>query len=344
MACAVQSRAIALGGSRLSAALLGVVIGGLAVAAVPEALPALLGGTRFLGGGDPWLRSISEFQPLVSGSNPLWPTDLGGGPLVTLAMVATPLWRKGARALLLLLVVAYALAGLSSMRFLAVAAPLGAISAAIAVFDLRRFGRRALAAAAAILLLVPGIVATVPRVLRPAPEIRREMAPLLRTAEVLRLGAPGRVLGPWSWGHLFDVISGRGVLLDNFGSAGGRTDFENGVGVIFSTREADVASYCDSNGVRFVVLQDPYPFFAATAEIAGLPRDAFALRDGSPTRLARSTFWWRAYFRGGQEPGSRGFQRFRLLGVEREKTEGEKRSAVQIWEILPARPGPSAGR
>jgi hypothetical protein len=164
----------------------------------------------------------------------------------------------------------------------------------------------------------------------------------LKTAEFLRRQtAPGRVLGPWSWGHLFNVVAGRGVLLDNFGTMGGRTDFENGAGIIFATRESEVADFCARYGVRFLVLQDPIPYFARLAEMSGLPRSAYESRISSRseltvTPLMRSTFWWRAYFEGGQERPGRGpagaaFRHLHLAWVEGNPVSSD-RSAVQIWE------------
>jgi hypothetical protein len=86
-----------------------------------------------------------------------------------------------------------------------------------------------------------------------------------------------------------------------------------------------------------VILPDPLPFFAANAVMSGLPRSAFATVDSppAPTRLMRSTFWWRAYFEGGTErPGSEAFRYFRLAAVQTEPQPSRMRSAVQIWQLV----------
>ena len=347
-ACAIELRMLESGVKLARAAVSAALLGLLVVAAVPNAFEAILAGSHFLG-GDPWFKSIQEFQPLFFAPDSLWPADLfqlGGGVLLTLLMVGSRRWRSGFRGLSLPFALGYAVAAVSSRRFLGVAAPLCAISGAVAVSDVRRERGPWLAGAFGAVLIVPSLLLSGGRVLRPSSPITHEMTPLLRTAEFLRQsGAPGKVLGPWDWGHLFDVVGGRAVLLDNFGTMGGRIDFENATGILFATRERSVADYCAVQGVRFVVLQDPLPYFAARAEMSGFPRSAFEGRSASPrspvpTRLMRSTFWWRAYFEGGKErsgtgPAGAAFRDFRLLRVEREPTRSEIRSAVQIWQFAP---------
>jgi hypothetical protein len=256
------------------ASALAVLAGVALLAAIPRAADALIGGSRFLG-GDPWLASIVEFQPLLFGPDRLWWADLallGGGFFLTVLAALNRAWWKGERALLLAFSLGYALAAVSSSRFLAISAPLCAITGAVAVSDLRRARGPAIAAVAAVVLLLPSLAMSAGRVIRPAPPVSQDMVPILRTAEFLRNPATGRVLGPWSWGHLFNVVGGRGVLLDNFGTAGGQTEFENGTAATLATREEFVSDFCSERGVRFIVLQDPLPYFAAHAAMAGFPR------------------------------------------------------------------------
>lgn len=343
-ACLAQLWLLTKGWRLLPATLLALAAGGAFAAAVPNAAAAVAQGSHFLG-GDPWLKNIAEFRPLFSDPESSWWVDLcllGGGFLLTVPMVFTQRWRRGGRGLLLLFTLAYSMASISSTRFLSVAAPLCALSGAVAVFDLRTLRGRTSAVAAAILLTAPSILVSTARIFQPAPTVTADKVPLLKAAEFLRRQtAPGRVLGPWSWGHLFDVVAGRGVLLDNFGTMGGRTDFENGTGIVFATRESQVADYCARYGVRFLVLQDPIPYFAGQAEMSGLPRSAYETRT-SPrselpvTRLMRATFWWRAYFEGGRERpggGSAGtaFRHLYLARVEGDPGSSA-RSAIQIWE------------
>jgi hypothetical protein len=349
IACAAQLWLLKRSWRFLWTILVGLAIGGVAAACVPDAAAAVAEGSHFLG-GDPWLKSIEEFQPLFFRPRSVWWIDLcflGGGFFLTVPMAATQRWRRGGRAFLLLFALAYSFAAISSMRFLAVAAPLCAISGAVAVLDLQKHRGGVLARAAAVVLLLPSLLLSTEKILHPNPSITADKVPLIKAAEFMRSeSAPGRVLCPWSWGHLFNVVAGRGVLLDNFGPAAGRTDFENAAGIILAARESEVADYCAANGVRFLVLQDPLPYFAAQAELSGLPRSAFEARISSRselpvTPLMRSTFWWRAYFEaGGERPGSglagAAFREFRLLRVETEPSG--IRSTVQVWQFAPHGP------
>ena len=346
-ACAVNLRILESGRKLARAAALSALFGVLVVAAVPNAFDSILAGSHFLG-GDPWLKSIQEFQPLFFTPSSLWLADLfelGGGTLLTLLMVGSRRWRSGLRGLYLPFALGYAVAAVTSRRFLAVAAPLCAISGAVAVSDIRRDRGLWLARAFAAVLILPALLQTGAQVLRPRSPITQEMTPMLRTAEFLRRqsSAPGKVLGPWDWGHLFDVVGGRAVLLDNFGAVIGRTNFENAMGITLATREKAVAAYCAAQGVRFVVLRNPKLYYPDHVEASGFPRYAFVTRPfpasstPSPTPLMRSTFWWRAYFEGGRErpgPGSAEatFRYFQLVRVEAEPERPNIGSAVQIWE------------
>jgi oligosaccharyl transferase STT3 subunit len=320
--------------------------GALVVACFPTAGEAFFAGSRFFG-GDPWFSSIVEFQPLFFRPDSDRLGDLcllGGGAVASVAAVFDPAWRAGRRGTLLFFTLAYLGLAISSMRFLVVAAPLAAVVGAIVVSDLRERGFARSAWLFAIFLLLPSLTLSAGRVIRPAPPLGADAVPMVRAADsVRRSTAPGRVLAPWSWGHLFNVLAGRGVLIDNFGVMGGRIKFENARGIILSPREKAVADYCRWNGVRFVILQDPIPYFGGHAQTSGFPRSAFE-RPGPgstplPTRLMTSTFWWRAYFEQGREQSGKGpagsaFRFFRLAGVERERPT-DVRPAVQIWEYRP---------
>jgi asparagine N-glycosylation enzyme membrane subunit Stt3 len=349
-ACAAQLWVLEKGLSRARSLVFALGIGALTIVAIPEAAQAMRGGSQFLA-GDPWFRSISEFRPLFFQPDSVWLLDLcllGGGALLTVPILLDRRWHDGPRRLFLLFAVSYLMAAISSRRFLGVAAPLLAVSGAVYFSDLRKAGHNRLAWGAAFLLLAPTLVLTVGRVIQPAPAVGVHEMPMVRAAEALALqdSRPGRVLPPWSWGHLFNVVSGRPVLVDNFGTMSGLTDFENATGITLATREKAVADYCATNGVRYIVLDDPLPYYAARAEMSGLPRGAFEIppvaprSDPEPSRLMRSTFWWRAYFEGGQERPGRGsagaaFQRFRLIRVETAPKRSEIRSTVQVWEFFP---------
>jgi hypothetical protein len=342
-ACAVIAVAMRRQLPYLGAIAMAGAAGALVLVSFPTAGEAFLAGSRFFG-GDPWFSSIVEFQPLFFGPESVPFADfclLGGGALASVAAVFDPQWRAGRRGTLLFFTLVYLALAISSTRFLVVAAPLAAVVGAIAVSDLRERGFTRAVWLASIVLLLPSLALSAGRVIRPAPPLEADAIPMVKAADfVRRSNAPGRMLAPWSWGHLFNVLAGRGVLMDNFGVMGRRTEFENARGIILSPREKAVADYCRWNGVRFVILQDPLPFFAGHAETSGFPRSAFETPGStSPTRLMRSTFWWRAWFEQGRErpgdgPAGSAFQFFRVVGAERQKPT-DVRPALQIWEYLP---------
>jgi asparagine N-glycosylation enzyme membrane subunit Stt3 len=353
-ACLASDWLLPQGISRGIAALPAAAVGALTIAAVPTALAAMTGGSHFFG-GDPWLRSIAEFQPLFFNATAAdWLLDfgdLGGGALLAIPMLFNRRWWTGrARRVFLLFAIAYLVAAVSSNRFLTVAAPLLAVSGAVFCFDLWSSGFKRLALVCAVLLLVPGLVFSMSRVVRPPQVIRPEARPMVQAAQTLaRPAAPaGGVLCGWSWGHLFNVIAGRRVLLDNFGNWSNPVEFGNSTAAVMNTRERFAADYCRNHAVRFVVLENPLPYFAARAQMAGLPREAFEqpVASGQPTRLMRSTFWWRAYFEGGRTrpdlgPSGAPFTLFRLVRVETEPRGARRNTAVQIWELLPPRLAPA---
>jgi asparagine N-glycosylation enzyme membrane subunit Stt3 len=352
-ACAAQLWALQKGVPPWRSGVVALGIGVLTILAIPNAAPAILGGSEFFA-GDPWFRSIAEFQPLFVGPESQWLLDLcllGGGALLAIAMPFNARWRRGSRRPVALFAIGYLLAALSSMRFLAVTAPLLAVSGALFFSDLERAGRKRLAWAAGGLLLLPSML-SVGRALRPAVTIKPEGLPMVRAVSALvRPSAPpGKVLARGTWGHLINVVANRPVLLDNFGVFDSRTKFENATGILFVSKEKAVADFCSWHGVRFVLLENPRLYSATCAKLGGLPLSAFEQLAGTdlvPTRLMTATFWWRAYFEGGGRrpdlgPAGEAFRFFRLVGVERDPSPEAAAWAVQIWELV-ERPE-SAGR
>ncbi len=330
---AVDAWMLRRGAGRAVSAGLSLTIAALVAADVPRALPPLLEGSRFFG-GDPWLDTIQEFRPLFTSAGGLFWGDfclLGGGALLVLAMPWSPRWRSGTRAVALAFAAAYLIAALTTARFLAVATPLLAVTGAVYVSDLRGEGQRRLSALAATLLLVPSLPLFAGRLWSPPPVVPEGGAPVVRAARALRDPGlpPGRVLPPWSWGHLFGVAGRRGVLVDNFGASIGRVAFDEACGVLLSTHERSVAEFCRRTGARYLVLQNPLGYGTAYPRMLGLPPEAF-LREGKPTALLRSSFWWRAYF---APAGGDPFPDFRrIIGEPRgEVSAGE--GAVQVWEF-----------
>jgi hypothetical protein len=133
--------------------------------------------------------------------------------------------------------------------------------------------------------------------------------PWLRAAAFLqRQPGGGRVLAPWSMGHMLDVIGGRPVIVDNFGSMPDPVDFARAHDALLAKDEATLAGYCDAAGIRWIVLANPiYNIPEAAAVNAIDPKQYIELGPNQEaTRIARSaqaTVWWRAYyFRGEARP------------------------------------------
>jgi len=338
---------------------LALALGGAIAAALPGALPAFAEGAAFLG-GDRWLATIREFQPLFFGSSaPL--SDalfLGGGALLVVFFWADASRgrRRDLRALALLSA-GYLAAGLASRRFVVVAAPLFAVVGGLVVAAWLRAGRRAAGLLAAALLVGPALAGAWMELRNPPPFEPSDAPAFERAARFLegRGDGPGRVLGPWSWGHLLHRIGRRPVVVDNFGVMAGRREFEEALAATLETREDRLAAWCRARGVRFLVLENPLTRITRQAETLGLPPALF-LRPGpgtdapaAVTRLAQTTFWWRAYFdRGAPLPpaGKRGeaFRSFRLVYADAERSPDPppfRGPLVQVWELVPEGAGGS---
>jgi hypothetical protein len=331
---------------------LALALAAACAAAVPGAAAAFGEGARFFG-GDPWLSTIQEFRPLFLDrpADPLGDLMRAGGGLflaVPFAVVVLRRAETGAR-VVGLFTLSYLAAALSSRRFLAAAVPLLAVAAADVVVELRGSGRMLSAWLLALVALGPTGAAAWLWLRRPGPVVPPGAVPMQRVAA--RLAAsnekPGRVLGPWSWGHLFDVRAGRGVIVDNFGAAVGRSTFDNALGAVLLTREERVADYCKATGVRFVVLENPLRLLPPQVESLGGDVSAY-LRPGpgpdapaAVTRLAQTTFWWRAYFdHGAPRPeagnGGKAFRRFRLVYEDARPSADPppyRGPAAQVWEL-----------
>jgi hypothetical protein len=296
------------------ARLLGVLFGGTLVLGVPAAARTFLGGARFLG-GDPWLDQIQEFRPLLAGRTPMDAVAVLGGGLLLFPLAAVSAWRRGPGGkVLTLFAVAYVGATVLRERFACLAAALLVYPAAFLIESLWRRGRRALAFGAAAALVLPSVVAVSPSLFHPAPIVPLVARPALRVARLLRGTSPraGRVLAPWSWGHVIDVVGERGAVLDNFGSWIGEPEFSGAISALLSTREERLAEWCRRNGVEWVVFDNPLLRLPATAAMLELPGGAYlrppSVPGGAPhiTHLMQATVWWRAYFERGRARPERG--------------------------------------
>lgn len=184
----------------------------------------------------------------------------------------------------------------------------------------------------------------------PEPVLMREAGAMSRAAHRLREiddGSHGRILCPWDWGHLVSYTAGLPVMVDGFGTAGGLTSFQEAQSAYFLIREEALARYCQRNGIRFVVLNNPFQYFPYTVHCFGVPSYHYlrpSLRgDGivSVTRLMQASFWWRAYFDHGlarPEKGAWGasFRFFRLVYSDPQASSVSPPFGgplVQVWEL-----------
>jgi asparagine N-glycosylation enzyme membrane subunit Stt3 len=257
-------------GSRLFALLAGACV----VLATPTAPAALLGGSHFFG-GERWLRTISEFQPLWKSHGEDLVSILAGLGAGTLLV-----WLR--RNVVAAFAILYLLLTITSLRFWSVGIPLLAIAGAVAAANLARPKLRAIA------LLAVGLVPAVELALwmthRPPPA-PSAFAPWFRAARFLHGQPPGRVLAAWSAGHLLDVDGGRAVVIDNFGTMPDEIAFERAHDAFLTTHEESLARYCDAEGIRFIVYEP----------LSGMRSPAAILGVEIPPKLAARTVWARAY-------------------------------------------------
>jgi len=259
-------------------------------AAIALTFPQTISGLRFFG-GDPWLSSIIEFQPMFNARGFLGTdlANLGGG-----ALLAPLLWRR--HRTFAMFAIVYLLLALSSRRFLVPAITLFAIGGALflcrcrlqpALHRLKPVPTQntVLAYVAAAITILPPLIYDVATARIPEPShdeyrvVGRRLLPLPR----------GRVLGPWSLGHAIDVIGQKPVVVDNFGSMPDEQVFTRAIEAMLMTREAQLLRYCRERGVRYLVLPHP-AYVPATAATIGIDPDLYAR-----TRLANRTVWSRLY-------------------------------------------------
>lgn len=341
-------RRLVSGGARVLGAVAGVAV----FLAVPGALAGMLPGLSFFG-GDPWLDQVAEFRPLVEsyGAGPVGlATQLGGGLLlvVPFAVVAVRRGSSAERATALFAVVLLA-ASFSRVRFVSQAVPLLAVASALLVSDRALKRWRFAAGGVGLAAVLPAVAGAVPLLLSPPPVLPPGSGPALRVAAFLgERPGPGRVLALENWGHAFNVLGHRGVLVDPFGAAG-NTLYGPSLAALLTTREERLAAYCRENGVRYVVLENPLGSLPGTAGRAGLDPANYLVPGPGPadpprvTRLLQSTAWWRAYYNGGRArpelgPGGAPIRSFTLVYEDRERAgqlppfDGP---ALQVWELKP---------
>lgn len=337
------------GGGRARARGLGLAAGAAAFLAVPGALGAALPGAGFFR-GDAWLDQVAEFQPLLAaygGDLGAAFLDLGGAVLlaVPFVVVATRRGTPAERTVALFSAVLL-LATLARVRFASQSLPVLAVAAGLFAGRLAVRSPR-LAVLAVLAAAAPTLAGAVPRLLTPAPVVPPGALPALRVAGLLSAApGPGRVLALENWGHVFNVVGRRGVLLDPFGT-GGNPDYGASLSALLSNREERLEAFCRASGVRYLVLENPLLHLSGAAARAGLDPAAFLAPGAGPdapprlTRLLQSTVWWRAYYDHGRARPERGrsgepLSRFVLLhevpgaGPQPPAWGGP---ALQLWEL-----------
>ncbi len=350
VASLTSALALRRGAPSATALLASLLLGSLVCAALPAGLAGILGGAGFFG-GDPWLRTINEFQPLFfQGRAGIWTglREVGGGALLLIPLaIGAARRRDRVSGTLALFAAVYLLGALSSLRFMVCAGPLLAVGGAVVVARSR--SSPLLAASGAVLLLAPSLSLVVAALRNPAPTVGPEAEPFYRASAAIHAASPvpRRVLGPWSWGHVFEFVGQQAPVVDGFGSSIGTTDFDNALGAVLLHSEDHVAAYCRDNGIRYVVLENPFRRLTVQAEAIGLSPGFFvgAPPAGGPVGirpLMRFSFWWRAYFDRGaeiREPRRRApaFRHFRLFYADPRPAEDSLRfrgPAVEVWELI----------
>ncbi len=357
-AAALLAAAVALGVAALlelrhrpgPARAVGAAVGVATFLAIPGAAVQTLAGLAFFG-GDPWLDQVSEFRPLleVLGGDPtVLASHLGGGVLlvVPFALLAARRGTEGERAVALFVGVLLA-ASFARVRFVSQAAPLLAVAAGLLVSDRALRGRPAVAAALAAAALVPAAVGVWPLLAVPPEPVPAGAGPALRVAELLRRDrTTGRVLALENWGHAFNVLGRREVLVDPFGTAGNPL-YGPALTALLTTREERLAAFCREHRVRFLVLENPLATLPGTAARAGFDPDAYLVPGPGPddpprlTRLLQATVWWRAYFNGGRArpelgPGGEPLRSFVLVYEDPARVPQPPPyggPALQVWEF-----------
>lgn len=331
---------------------LSILAGIATITLIPSGMESFIAGSRFFSGGDPWLDRIQEFEPLLEGHSPGMALCLLGGGVLLFPPFLVQAYRRGATGELVLGLFAgtYVVAAISRERMLILAAPLLASAGALFTADLLARGRRLLGAASAFLTLAPTLMVGIPVALHPEPVVPPFAAAAIRASVFLKSRAPrsGRVLAPWSWGHVFNVVGERGVLIDNFGTMVGNAQFEEAERAFLDTREEKLAEFCRQRNVRFLVLDNPLLRLPVVAETIGLDRNFYMRAGRRPedpgvvTHLMQSTVWWRAYFFRGRvrpEAGRSGLPLTRFRCIYEDPDPSWEPApylgpALQIWELI----------
>ena len=271
--------------------------GAIVFLATPSAFPSLLTGAHFFG-GDRWLHTIQEFQPLWRARGDDLVSDLaglsGGAVLVWLLLARALRRHDHARLAVAIFSITYVILTITSRRFWIVAIPLLALAGALYV---PLIARRRWAILAVLAIALPPPLQLAGWLLTPMPPVPPNQQQWLRAAAFVRTLPPGRVLGPWSLGHAIDVEGLHSVVIDNFGTMPDARTFERAHEALLARNEATLAHYCDDAGVNYLILDNPTFGVASANAIVGTHQEP------------QSTWWWHADH--GAQP-----RQFRLIWSE----------------------------
>ncbi len=264
---------------RVAALLAGVAV----VLASPTVPASLLSGAHFFG-GDRWLKTIQEFQPLWRSHGDDLLSALagfsGGAILVWFLLVRAIRTRDHARLAVALFAIAYLGLTITSRRFWIVAIPLLALAGALYI---PRIARKRLAILAALMIALPPPLQLAGWLMTPITPVPANQQQWLNAVSFIRTLPPGRVLGPWSMGHAIDVEGHHPVVIDNFGTMPDTTTFERAQEAFLAHDETALARYCDAAGVRYLILEQPRFGIASANAILGTER------------AQESTWWWHVW-------------------------------------------------
>jgi len=298
--------------------LFALACGAAVVFATPSAPGAILFGSEYIG-GNPWFRSIAEGRAIHAADF----ISLSTGAVLVWFLLAVAIRRRDA---ILGIVAGFGIVALVltlfNARWWSVSIPLLALAAVVFAATLTPNLRRIALVAVAVPVLIQFAVWYAKP---PAPVIDEREMPWVRAASFLRGQGPGRVLAPWSMGHAIDVLGGHPVIVDNFGTMSDEIAFDRAHDALLAHDENALARYCDGAGVRYIVLDNPVYGLQGAAAALGLDPQDFEL-----TRLATSTWWWRAYY------SRRAAHRFRLVYADAQAswrgTPLFRGPAIEIWE------------
>jgi len=277
---------------------LALLVGALIAITIPTVRASLFTGSHFLG-GDRWLRTIQEFQPLWRARGDDLLSDAaglsGGAILVWFLAIRAIKTRDSVRLTIAIFAIAYFALTITSRRFWIVAIPLLALAGAMYV---PLIARKRLAILAALVIALPPPLQFAGWLMTPQ-SIPPNQQQWIRATSFIRTLPPGRVLGPWSMGHAIDVEGNHPVIVDNFGTMPDAATFERAQQALLSNDEPALARYCDATNVRYLILEQPRFGIASANAILGA------------RQAAAGTWWWRVWR--GERP-----KLFRLIWSEPE--------------------------